>query len=263
MAQMMIKSPSGFTVGAKHLGTNVASNYYQTADAPGGGRTDFNGLIHATGSGDAYQAMTLCFSVYPLELPESSNWYIFDSDGEQFRVGNWDSDGGIWTACRTFAGIVKSANTTGDGAGDYAGMEINAWNSIMISFFINGPWRLLKMRSNGVDVYDALWGTGNDPNNPMSWSGHSWVGWGDGAVGMECYISNVWCAETFLPPLSYYSSFYDENNKPKDIGVDGSAVTGSAPDTYARDGDFTNNTGFGDSWGEIGTVPDAPISPTD
>ncbi len=271
MTQMLIKSPrSGFIIPAvKHYGDNAA-NYYETGGGTviGDSPLDFNGLIKAIPDGAEYEEMTLVFSIYPLELSDSGNWYIFGSESANILIGHWDADGGIWVAVRDYLHAFKTANTTGDGAGDWAGMTPYEWNGIMVAIQTISGERRLKIKSNGVLVYDGLLGAGDGAINPHAYDGYCWAGRGDGFTGppergMESYVGYVWCDETYLDPDVYYADFFDDNFKPKNIGADGSAVTGNQPETYAPDGDMTNNLGTADNWDEVGTVPDAPISPTD
>ena len=271
MSEMVVSSvrKGGFVTTAKHYGDSV-SNYYETGGGSviGDSPVDWNGLIKATGSSDSYSEKTLVFCIYPLELSDDGNWYIFGAESGVILVGHWDADGGVWIGARTTSNAIKNANTQGDGLGDWAGMIPYEWNAIMISFQIISGERRVKIKSNGVEVYDDVWGTGDEENHPQSHDGYVWGGRGDGFTGdpergMECYVSYVWCDETYLDPDVYYDDFFDANFKPKDIGADGSAVTGGQPETYAPDGDMTINLGTADNWDEVGTVPDAPISPTD
>jgi hypothetical protein len=272
MTEMVIIPPyvsSGYTTTAKHYGDSV-SNYFETGGGSviGDSPLDWNGMIDAVNASDVYTEMTLVFSIYPLELSDDGNWYVFGSESGTILVGHWDVDGGIWVGARTFAAAIQQVNTTGDGAGDYAGMTLNEWNAIMIAWETTGGDRNIKMVSNGVEVYDGLFDDNDDALNPHSYNGYCWAGRGDGYSGppergMECYVSAVWCDEVYLDPDTYYSDFFDANYKPKDIGADGSEVTATQPHTYAPDGDLANNLGSGDDWDEVGTVPNAPISPTD
>jgi hypothetical protein len=212
--------------------------------------------------------MTIVFSIYPLELSDDGNWYIFGAENGQIIIAHWDSDGGIWIGARTWQGTVQRVWTQGDGVGDWAGMTPYEWNSIMIAWNSDGGDRNIKIISNGVKVYDGLFDDEDSSLNPHAWQGYVWGGRGDGFTdvperGMESYVGFVWCKEEYLDPDVYYTDFFDANYKPKDIGADGSLVTGSQPDTFAPDGDLSNNLGFVPQWDEVGTVPDAPISPTD
>ena len=113
---------------------------------------------------------------------------------------------------------------------------------------------------------------------PNDWEGPCYVGMGDYAfgsapghdpdlwAGLNCHLSYCWAAEEYLDPAVHWDSIFDGSNKPIDIGTDGSDVSGSpplVPSTYCKDGDLTANAGSMDNWNEIGTVPDAPSSPTD
>ncbi len=283
MSQILIKSPvSGdYITSAKHYGTgptqSPATNYYQTGGGSvihGGGPYnpgDWQGLIYATGSGDTYQQMTLAFCWYPLELNSANDMEVFSSERGNIIVANWDSNGGIWFGCRSSLGTIKNLNTPN------STLSINNWHSVLMAFDgTDNTNRNCIVYVNGSEVYNGTWGSGGSSaecqNNPQSWNGYVWAGAGHFYSstaanvpdrGMECYVSQIWCAETYLDPGTNWSKFYDGNNKPIDLGADGSGPTGSQPDTFAPNGDLTNNLGFGINWDEVGTVPDAPISPTD
>lgn len=266
MTQFLISSPKGgFITTAKHYGDGVNNRYEAGTEDP----TGWYGLIPAPGgASDTYLEMTLVFSIYPLELSDAGNWYIFGSESGNIIIAHYNADGGLWIGGRDSSNATKSANTVGDGLGDWAGMTPYEWNSIMIAFQTISGERRLKMKSNGVLVYDGLLGTGDNPMNPHAYDGFVWGGRGDGFSGpaergMESYVSYIWCDETYLDPDVYYDDFFDANYKPKNIGANGSVVTGSQPQTYAPDGDLANHVGLAATWGEFGTVPDAPISPTD
>jgi hypothetical protein len=266
----------GLTVTAKSFGgSGSPENYYQT----GGGNfiddspLNWNGLIPATGSGDSYQKMTLVFCVYPVTLVDA-NWYIFGSEAGNIVVGNWDDAGGIWLGARSDTNQIKSieATTPSGSPSDFGGLIPGQWNTVMIAYDGDSgspESRALKIWANGSGLSSGDWGTTERPaNQPMSHGGYCWVGRGDGFVGdpeigMECHLAYVWCKEEYLDPAIYWDSFFDVNNKPMDLGATGSGPTGTQPDTYCPDGDFTANVGSGDNWTEIGTVPNAPSSPSD
>jgi len=271
------EASTAFTTTAKHFGDGSSpSNYYQT----GGGSTigdsplDWNGLIAATGSGDTYQKLTLVFCIYPVTLGDgSADWFIFGSEAGLFIVGYGDQDGGIVVGAKDWTGSTHDAFAPPTGSpSDYGGLIPGQWNTVMIAYDGVGAsspeTRDMKIWANGAEVFNGQFGTNHASMSPMSWNGYSWVGRGDywsGATqdGMDCYLSYVWCKEEYLDPATYWSSFFDGSNKPLNIGADGSSVTGSPPDTYCPDADFTNNLGTAPSWDEIGTVPAAPSSPTD
>ena len=225
--------------------------------------------------GGSYNHLTLVFCVYPVQLGNTDDWWIFGSENWEILVGNDDLNGGIWLGCGVpLYGPDHIVTTPAGSPSDYGGLIPGQWNTVMIAY--NGDsasspqTRNVEIWANGVEIYNGTWGTvaGDAQNNPTSYAGYSWVGRGDGFSGatddgMNCYLAYVWCKEEYLSPTTYWSSFFDGSNKPLDIGADGSSVTGAAPDTFCPGADFTNNLGTGPNWTEIGTVPAAPSSPTD
>ena len=266
---LTIEGVSAFTTTAKAFGGST--NYYElgmtTATSP---KVWQGGLIPSTGSGDIYQKMTLVFCVYPNEL----DWKpIFGSGDQNYDVSINDVNGGITIYRRTWTNLIKGINVAASGSPtDYGGMAANEWHAVMISY--NGDQTVSPQEVNievwidGVEVYNGPWGSAPAGTNPMDYIGPCYVGFGktyngNDRPGLDCYLSYIWANEEYLDPNTYWSSFFDAGNKPKNIGADGSSVTGSQPVTYVPDGDFTNNLGSSYNWVEIGTVPAAPSSPTD
>jgi hypothetical protein len=266
----------GLTVAAKSFGgSGSPANYYQTGGGSviGDSPLNWSGLIPATGSGDVYEKMTLVFCVYPVALGDTDARFIFGAEGGMIIVRNEGLAGGIQIGAENFAGQTKLISSTPTGSpSDYGGLIPGQWNSIMIAYdgdaSTSPQGRNVEIWANGSEVFNGDWGSVTADNQPMAWAGYCWVGWGDsffGAseLGMECYLSFVWCKEEYLDPATYWSTFFNASNKPMDLGATGSGPTGGQPDTYCPDGDFTANVGSGANWDEIGTVPAAPSSPSD
>jgi len=263
-------SDPNFAVTAKQFGPgNSPDNYYTIG---GGSPHDYRSFITGTSSGDSYVKMTLVFCVHP----NIFDWHhIFCSANANIAVAISDTDGGLWVSRKDATNAINSIDILPSGSPtDNGGMNLNAWNQVMIAYdgSIGSPLSLAaKIWINGVEMYSGDWGSGVANTHPMSWAGPSYVGKGELNNGLpnpalDCYVSYVWCAEEYLDPDVYWDSFFDGTGKPLDIGTDGSNVSGSpplVPDTYCKNGDFTANAGSGDNWTEVGTVPDAPSSPTD
>ena len=188
---------------------------------------------------------------------------MFTTASYDFYCYGNDASGGLSVGGKSFNNTSWSV-TVAPGGGEP--LSIGAWHTVMISMNGNSAasprTSTMKIWVDGTEVYNGAV-TNTYARRPMAWQGNAWVGTGDAYDGLDCYLSYVWCKEEYLDPATYWSSFFDGSNKPKDIGADGSGVTGSQPDTYVPDGDFTNNLGFGPNWTEVGTVPAAPSSPTD
>ena len=79
--------------------------------------------------------MTLAFTIYPLELSDTGNWYAFGSEGGNIIVGHWDSGGGIWLGARGTSGASKSMSTPGGAWG------LSNWYACVIAYRVFGGVR--------------------------------------------------------------------------------------------------------------------------
>ena len=258
---LTIQGVSAFTTTAKHF-TNAGSDpYYE------GGTTSPNfpnGLVAGNNGSDVYQKMTLVFCIHPNEYADGD---IFGSTSNNFYLNMSDTSGSLLLGWRDFLNTQRNIAVAASGSPTDGGVwPKDQWNAVMIVLDSDSSTspetKNIKVWSNGVELFNATH-PGRASHNPMGYAGPVWVGKGDGWPTIDHYLSYVWCKEEALDPATYWSSFFDGSNKPLDIGADGSSVTGSQPDTYCPDADFTNNLGFGPNWTESGTVPAAPSSPTD
>lgn len=255
-----------FSTTAKYLGNGDSpENYYFT------GRSlspeNFGGLINANGSGDQWQKGTFVMSVYP--LGDSVNTQLFMATSDTFRIAREPSGTMILLIEQQSGGFQSVIFDPADSPSVDA-WPVDQWCNLMIAIDNDqsaSPEQVhWDVWINGVEFHSG------PPDNgikalfqPNAWAGDIWCGhdeW-DLQPGMECYASNLYAVEQYLDPNTYWSTFYDESNKPKDLGVMGEIPTGSQPDTYCPDFDLSNNLGFAGSWIEVGSVPNAPISPTD
>jgi hypothetical protein len=254
-------------------GSSPISNYYRTGHAPGASPTVWTGgLIPATSSGDTWQQMTLVFCIYV--VTHKDDGFIFSSSSGRFNVATYDSNGGLWLSAEKASPTgLENVNVIASGSpSDGGGLSAGAWHSVMISAdFTASPQHInADIWIDGAEVYSGVWSDSGNQFVPMDWSGRCYVGAGDYTFGtpdfwegLHCYLSYVWCKEQYLDPATYWTKFFDTNNQPKWIGAVGENVTGSTPATYCPNGNFTNNLGTGPDWTEVGTVPDAPSSPSD
>jgi len=250
-----------FTTTAKAF--DGITNYYELDNVVS--PTTFNALIPATGSGDTYRNMTLVFCIYPNEHIDFG--VFFATAGYQFYCAVSDSNGGLIVGGRNYNNSAWYVEVLPSGSPtDGEPLPIGAWHSVMISMFgdngVSPVVEIMKIWVDGIEVYSGGIDATFD-RHPMAWAGNAWVGTGDAYDGLDCYLSYIWCNEEYLDPATYWASFFDVSNKPKDIGADGSTPTGSPPVSYFPNADFTNNAGTGPDWTEVGTVPAAPSSPTD
>jgi len=263
-----------YPVTAKHLSQSASpGNYYRTGHSSSASPTIWTGgLLPSTGSGDNYQKMTLVFCVNPQEHADAD---IFGSDSSAFYVGLGDANGSFWYGGRPWTNQTKYLTIASTGSPNNSLLSIGDWHSVMIvydsSLAVSPNTESVTVWIDGVEVHngDFTHTTGADEMfSPMDWGGYCYVGNGDSNPsprqrGLDCYLSYVWCKEVALDPAVYWSKFFDANNKPKWIGSTGQNITGSTPDTYCPHGNFTNNLGSGPDWTQIGTVADAPSSPSD
>lgn len=279
---------------AKQLGGQTSSpisDYYMLDNLAS--PVTYNALIPATGPTDYLQDFTLVFSLYVVTEPglfavdpifysfaTGQGYFVICSggNGKQFDMKAYDQDG-------TFVFCTSQDYQLSPGQRFW---EAGSWISVMIahdSQATSPENNVVKIYRNGVEVstYNGVVGgpgsfqysTGGSPQyaqgrsslKPMGLNCNAYVGVDKSAAGtyagMDCYISHVWCKSEYLDPATNWSKFFDGDNKPIDLGADGSGPTGAAPESFFPDGDFTNNRGTGPNWTEVGTVPDAPISPTD
>ena len=258
--------PALLEVSAKAFGGST--NYYKRTNdvSP----TLYSGLLQSDDSGDTYEDMTLVFCVYVNEYAEAD---IFSSDSYVFYVSCDSTDGKFiyggdnWDATYSQLSINPSGSPSDGGI-----WPLGQWHAVMISLNSDATsspeLKTVTVWVDGEEKYSGTFDPGSSTSvfSPMGWAGDCFVGKGEdvyGTPGLDCYLSYVWCAETYLDPATYWSYFFNVDNKPLYIGEDGSGVTGEQPDTYCPDGDFTNNLGFVGAWEEVGTVPNAPSSPSD
>jgi hypothetical protein len=78
-------------------------------------------------------------------------------------------------------------------------------------------------------------------------------------------ISQYWMDDTYIDfsnPANI-AKFFDGDNVPVFLGLTGELPTGTQPLHFSPTGDMSDNKGSQLDWTEVGTVPDAPSSPTD
>jgi len=265
-----------YPVLAKHLNESASpGNYYRS--------TQYNGLIPASGSGDQWLDLTLVFCVH---LNEYADAALFDEAGHHFFIrcigsGSPEVPGSFWFG-GTEASTGQLRSVLIDATGSPSSGSVwakDAWHAVMISVAgdqSGSPQSsVVTIWVDGVEVYSGGYNLGSVPANrplwnPMGYSSASKVFAGFGPSGsgfteggLDSYLSYVWAKETTLDPATNWNKFFDENNKPRWLGLTGERVTGAAADSYFPNGDFTDNWGTGPNWTEIGTVADAPSSPSD
>ena len=234
------------TLTAVHLGTpsvNAVANYY----------TSTEGLINAN-----YTAMTHVWSFYGISpygsVGTAKN--VFASTNSDGLGDGYNSSSGGW---RTSLKRVTNTSVSFSYATYPGAAAVNAWHAMMFAVSAAGVWSLWV---DGASV--ASGNIGAQTFYAHNRIGICFLGKNQStATAQECYISNIWCHNVYYDPATYFSSFFDAGNKPKDLGTDGSTPTGVQPLSYFPNGDPTDNRGTLSNWTEVGTVPAAPTSPTD
>jgi len=283
-ATATIDSDGGYVVAAKHYG-NGLDNYYRIGSAAAASpKIWVGGLLPSTGSGDTWQYMTLVFCVCPV-VHDDEKIFIFGSRQSAISIASNDSDGGLWLDIRDPSSGLHHNVTITDV------LPVDVWSSVMIAAYPTASPQKMSVvvwvgevgGAPGAEVYNGDWNADFNQVSPMDWSGPVYAGAGDfgsgtapGAdpdlwEGLNCYVSYVWAAEQYFDPATYWSNFFDGANRPKNIGEDGNdgeLITSGdldafLPATFAVDGNMSTHLGFVDYWDEVGTVPDAPSSPSD
>lgn len=270
--------PAGLTVTAKSFNDGSSPwNYYKRSGTVATSPKPWDGgLIASGGSGQTWQNLTVVFCIYPVAHGDDDKIFIFGSGQSVFTIATNDKDGGMWISTVNGSNVVKSTTIAATGSpSDFGGLDPGEWHAVMISFEDLGSTMGIEVWIDGVEKVNATHDSTSDQMRPMDYTGPCYVGVGDfrfgsapGAdpdlwEGLECYLSYVWADDTYLDPNTYWSTFFDANNKPQDIGTNGENPTGSTPQTYCPNGDFTDNKGTQGNWTEVGSVPNAPSSPSD
>jgi len=255
------------TIAAKSFGDNASPLNYYAIDSDATSPSQFDSLIPATSASDTYNEFTIVFSLYVVD--DNAGMFITGSN-DSFVIYQPSNTGGGGLAF-----TVRDEN--GYGSSAYVNYTENAislgqWHAVMITFkgdaVASPEENLIQIMIDGTYYQNGDWdsGTAGTTNKRVPiHSGEIRVGEGSiiGYPTVPFYMGYVWSDETYLDPDTYWSTFFDASNKPKQIGADGSGVTGSQPFSYFPDGDFTSNKGSGPNWTENGSVQDAPSSPLD
>ena len=134
---------------------------------------------------------------------------------------------------------------------------IESWMSLAIIIKAAGGHEVWQ---NGVEITTnaTLAGT-------IDWTGTAWFGdWSAGFnSALWAEVSHLWISSEYVDISADYNKFFDANNKPIDLGSDGSTPTGTQPAHFAPDGDLRNNLGTESNWTGVGTLAASSTSPTD
>jgi len=254
---------AAFTTTAKHFENASPHGHYETGNQGDSPRFPAGMVVNYNGS-TPYEKMTLVFCIHPNEYADGD---IFASTSYNFYVSMLDTDGTFILGWRDWVNTQRSIQIAATGSPtDGSIWPKDQWTAIMIvldSDQTTSPeTKNITIWANGSEVFNGTY-DGRAAWNPQCYVDSMWIGNGDAWPTVDHYLSYVWCKQEALDPATYWSSFFDGSNKPLAIGETGQLVTGTQPDTYCPDADFTNNRGFGPNWTEIGTVATAPSSPTD
>lgn len=252
----------------QYTGGGTDGYYTLTSNAFSPQTYPYSGLIASTSSTDYYDDFTIVFCIQPKDM---GLWDVFVGAGFPFYisfagatgemyVGGQDKNNNNWWAL--------TATTSPIGGPCY----VDQWAAVMISSYIDRTvspiQKMVKIMVNGSMVYDGAinGGTGHESNKPQTdaspWRVYAGLGY-DVDSTTHYYLSYIWADDTYLDPDTYWSSFFNESNKPYDLGADGSNPTGTQPATYAPNGRLEDNKGYLYDWTENNTVSNAPSSPSD
>ena len=240
---------------AKSFGDST--NYYQS------GVGNFQATSGATG-------ITQIMCLYPIETGQNLKPFYectggFVSGHMQMRR---DSSGSTAEQIRTEFDITTGFSNRGPTLGvvDQYSVPLNTWTAFGFSFDVDTG--AITVVHDGIsttshythdivtgEVLENLSGEDCKYGRPFSGVGH----------GTDHYMCHFWMIMQYidLSNSTNWLKFFDADNKPIDLGSDGSGPGYGVPLHYAPDGDLSNNRGSMSNWTEVGTVPDAPSSPTD
>jgi len=145
-------------------------------------------------------------------------------------------------------------------------ITLNTWHTM--GFSINYTTGVLTYFYDGT--YNASWYTEDAPPSKTleNFSTKEEFMGTDRLHGLgafsPCDISQYWCDDSYIDfsSAANVAKFYAAG-KPIYLGANGELPTGGQPLHFNPNGDMTNNLGSQANWIEVGTVPDAPTSPTD
>lgn len=172
-------------------------------------------------------------------------------------------DGGAGTARMILERLVNTAGTSMFTTGAVNAVpiphaEVSAWHAA--AWVINCATGNTQFWYNGSNItLNGEHATGIIDIAGLAARVGNWFG--ESNDGFE--ISHFWATPAAIDLSILWSSFFDGDNQPIDLGADGSGPTGSQPEIWAPDGRLTTNLGSGANWTEVGTVPDSATSPTD
>jgi hypothetical protein len=174
---------------------------------------------------------------------------LCDTDEFSFAMGYENNLGGWTIRLRQAGGNYFDL--------DYVGnlMNVGKWHGVMFA---------VDLTSNIAKLYVDNTFAKQWTMNQTLLTGHGNAGFAYWGIDDELQssnngrVSNVWCHNEYYDPATNYSNFFDANNMPKDIGVDGSGAVGVQPKSYFETGHADHNTGTLDDWEEIGVVECVP-----
>jgi hypothetical protein len=250
-------SPSSYVTTATRLGYyNGTQNYFERS---------LTGLMaNAAHLSVAFSAIFIK-SATNFNILKLATSLVVASDF-QFLVGGALDGDGSFTQFRLKNSAAASLITEGNIASNtLLAAERAAWAGYILH--IDGPAGLWSISRNGVLITSA-------PTNDFSPAAtlllsatttqNGYVGTSASASQGYIDVANFWMASQAIDPVADYSKFFSGDNKPLDLGLDGSIPTGVQPEHFAPDGDLANNNvGSEANWTARGTITAAPTSPTD
>ena len=239
-----------FSTGAKRF-DNPATNYYR------GGV----GNIFPSSGGET--GVTRVVSFYPRALLSAGN-IMASSQINSWKIGWVNTGGGITPQAYIRRGIFDEG-PTGVWA-NHPSLTLNVWHSYCISW--NFTTGVCDYVFDGV--YNGSFYTEN-VSSGVSVTNYSTIDefMGSGRLHSTGDFTNVdisqyWMDDSYidLSVPGNIAKFFN-GTVPVYLGETGELPTGAQPLHFNPTGDMTDNKGSQANWIEVGTVPDAPTSPTD
>ena len=190
---------------------------------------------------------------------------IYHKVGFSQRAGELAIQSGtLATNHRALIGVTRDAGLSQLSAAQYttetADANWTSWFAFGYSISTAGGSTDLQIMMNGANVISGAPSITAGTMSFVTYAGGNMT-FGNHAQYVD--FSHIWWAAEYVDLSTKWNKFFDGDNKPIDLGADGSTPTGRQPEHFAPDGDLANNLGSYSNWGETGTVTAAPTSPTD
>lgn len=237
-----------YTTTARHLARDASVGAYYTST---------QGLW--TGN---YSQATFIVCIYPLSGERASNGYeLASSINDKINGWGYSTDGAIGLNFRALptVGLQKNLQvSTG------LVLPLNQWSGLGLAFNASTA----KIVVNGVDLTVSINQWSGNTFQAQNASGNVFFGDGQSGRTLRSYVCQIWGRPVYhdIATAGNWAKFFTGPGKniPIDLGPTGAIPFGVQPTTFAPDGNLAANLGSLANWSHTaGTVPIAPISPTD